>query len=250
MEQDPLYKQLARQELLDVFEIIDRSLRVQSDETLKALLSRVQHLLPCQQIVAGIGRTRPRGGFRDVIKIVNVSFPSDWMALYAEKGYATIDPLVIAHFQQFTPQLWSEVFRAATQPRQKKFIKHAMEFDLSQGITLGSPVPHSRTASIFSFAGKDMAEHVRHTALLKLLLPHLHSALMRIPVPLQKSIDAQLSVREREIMQWLKEGKTNWEISRILHISERTVNFHVHNILVKLDVSNRSHAVAVAMSEK
>lgn len=56
-----------------------------------------------------------------------------------------------------------------------------------------------------------------------------------------------LSDREIEVLRWLKEGKSNWEISMILKISERTVKFHVKNICTKLDVINRTHAVVVAM---
>jgi DNA-binding CsgD family transcriptional regulator len=48
---------------------------------------------------------------------------------------------------------------------------------------------------------------------------------------------------------WMKQGKTNWEISRILGVSERTVRFHVEGIFVKLDVSSRTQAVACAMEQ-
>lgn len=50
-----------------------------------------------------------------------------------------------------------------------------------------------------------------------------------------------------EILRWLKEGKSNWEISMILKISERTVKYHVKNICAKLDAINRTRAVVVAM---
>lgn len=59
--------------------------------------------------------------------------------------------------------------------------------------------------------------------------------------------DIALSQREREILDWVRKGKTNWEIAQILGISERTVKFHVQNIMLKLDVSSRTRAVAVAM---
>lgn len=55
-----------------------------------------------------------------------------------------------------------------------------------------------------------------------------------------------LSPREREVLMWLRCGKTSWAISLILRISERTVNYHVNNIMRKLDVSNRMQAVSVA----
>lgn len=56
-----------------------------------------------------------------------------------------------------------------------------------------------------------------------------------------------LSVREKEVLSWSKRGKSSWEISAILNISERTVNFHVNNIMQKLDAVSRTQAVAVAI---
>ncbi len=55
-----------------------------------------------------------------------------------------------------------------------------------------------------------------------------------------------LTPRETEVMTWLKNGKTNWEIAVILGITERTVKFHITNIMSKLNASTRSHAVALA----
>ena len=57
-----------------------------------------------------------------------------------------------------------------------------------------------------------------------------------------------LTDREFMVLDWLKEGKTNWEIAAILDISERTVKFHGANIREKLSASSRSHAVALAYS--
>jgi DNA-binding CsgD family transcriptional regulator len=56
-----------------------------------------------------------------------------------------------------------------------------------------------------------------------------------------------LSPRELSVLLWMKEGKTNWEIAKILGLSERTVRFHVCRIFKKLDVSSRTQAVARAM---
>lgn len=56
--------------------------------------------------------------------------------------------------------------------------------------------------------------------------------------------DPDLTVREREIMELLEEGKSNKEIARRLGIRLSTVKNHVHNILDKLHVSRRGEAVA------
>lgn len=42
------------------------------------------------------------------------------------------------------------------------------------------------------------------------------------------------------------DGKTAYEISRILSLSERTVNFHVHSAIQKLGVCNKIAAVIAA----
>ncbi len=55
-----------------------------------------------------------------------------------------------------------------------------------------------------------------------------------------------LSPREKEVLKWLKMGKTSWDIAQILRISERTVNYHVGNIMKKLGVVSRMQAVSVA----
>jgi DNA-binding CsgD family transcriptional regulator len=60
----------------------------------------------------------------------------------------------------------------------------------------------------------------------------------------------RLSDREREILQWVAEGKSNWDVSAILNISERTVKFHVGSIMKKLNAVNRTHAVAIAMHDE
>lgn len=60
---------------------------------------------------------------------------------------------------------------------------------------------------------------------------------------------SSLSKREKDILCWLAEGKSNWEVSVILKISERTVRFHINNIMKKLDAMKRTHAVAIAIRE-
>jgi LuxR family quorum sensing-dependent transcriptional regulator len=56
-----------------------------------------------------------------------------------------------------------------------------------------------------------------------------------------------LTAREREVMTWVAQGKSAREIAKILHITKRTVDEHVHSTVRKLGASNRTHAVAVAL---
>ena len=59
--------------------------------------------------------------------------------------------------------------------------------------------------------------------------------------------EISLTKRELECLSWVGEGKTSWEVSRILDISERTVVFHLQNAAMKLKAKNRMQAVARAV---
>jgi len=59
----------------------------------------------------------------------------------------------------------------------------------------------------------------------------------------------ELTERELECLRWTASGKTSWEISIILSISESTVIFHIKNAIEKLQVTNRSQAVAKAIAQ-
>lgn len=51
-----------------------------------------------------------------------------------------------------------------------------------------------------------------------------------------------LSLREIEVLMFLREGKSNKEIARVLDISDATVKVHVKAILRKLQMKNRTEA--------
>ena len=55
-----------------------------------------------------------------------------------------------------------------------------------------------------------------------------------------------LTPREWEILHYIEQGLTNREIAQVLTIELGTVKNHVHNILTKLNVHSRKHAVITA----
>ena len=56
-----------------------------------------------------------------------------------------------------------------------------------------------------------------------------------------------LTDREREILSFMVEGKSNSEISASIFITQATVKYHVSNILSKLGVTSRTEAVVLAI---
>lgn len=128
----------------------------------------------------------------------------------------------------------------------------SMRTVLVHGLSSG----RSTGARIFAALSRQDARPNGGTAL-KLLIPFIDTALRRIPpaparqcacesTQLARQVLrlAELSERERQIMTWVAQGKTNPEIGCILRISEFTVKNHMKSIFSKLDVTNRAQAVA------
>jgi DNA-binding NarL/FixJ family response regulator len=59
-----------------------------------------------------------------------------------------------------------------------------------------------------------------------------------------------LSAREEEVLDLLARGLPNAEIAASLNVSENTVRFHLKNIYEKLNVTNRTEAVAWHFQQK
>jgi transcriptional regulator EpsA len=125
---------------------------------------------------------------------------------------------------------------------------------------LGNAIVHGTErllggSSFFALFGLPVAPNLRHTFFLELLLPHLHLALLRLlatgdgdDAGAARNSPRPVTNREIEILRWVKEGKSNYEIGIILGISALTVKSHVQKIYKKLNVQNRVQAVSRCIS--
>ena len=67
---------------------------------------------------------------------------------------------------------------------------------------------------------------------------------------LKVDTSADLSRREREVLDALLENLANKEIASRLNISERTVKFHVSNLLSKLGVRRRADLILLCFQHR
>jgi transcriptional regulator EpsA len=108
--------------------------------------------------------------------------------------------------------------------------------------------PTAQGTSVFALFGLPEAPDAHAAHMLELLLPCLHLALSRLPLaPAAPTLVRPLSEREVEIVGWLREGKSNQEMGRLLGISALTVKNHLQRIYRALGVGNRAHALARCM---
>jgi DNA-binding NarL/FixJ family response regulator len=80
----------------------------------------------------------------------------------------------------------------------------------------------------------------------------VHAGKKRIPAEVAAQLaehvsDEALTAREREVLQHIAGGNRNRDIAERLFISEETVKVHIKHIMEKLDASDRTEAVTVAV---
>jgi DNA-binding NarL/FixJ family response regulator len=90
------------------------------------------------------------------------------------------------------------------------------------------------------------ADSCRRQLILEHILPHL----LQAEGDTAARPDMSLTHREKEILTWVKDGKSTGEIASVLNISRDTVKFHLKNIFQKLNATSRSQAIAVAIENK
>jgi len=81
-------------------------------------------------------------------------------------------------------------------------------------------------------------------------LRSVHGGFREVPESVQRRLEeppAELTAREVEVLQLIAKGFTNKETGRLLGISEGTVKTHVVNLLAKLEATDRTEAVTVAL---
>ena len=182
--------------------------------------------------------------------IVNGGYPERWLARFWERGYGHCDPVIAHCLRSSVPLHWRDLV-VAKPSIGHSIMNEAAEFGLRSGITM--PV-HSAQGELGIFSMtldrcSPQADKLieQATPYVHVLAWYLHEAVRRVDGVTAQPLGRQLSSREQECLRWAADGKTSWEIGRLLGTAERTVNFHFNNAMQKLDVSNRQHAVAKAV---
>lgn len=182
-------------------------------------------------------------------------YPAEWRDHYTEKEYITIDPTVTHCFNNTTPICWEQIIKTTCREdgTVNKLFSEADDFELRNGVSYPVHSIHGASA-MFSLSTVDAPNksqaHIQHElANGHLFACYVHEAIARASDnTVLTKVNSQLTKREKECLLWTTEGKTSWEISLILNISERTVVFHLNNAVKKLNVSNKQHAIARAIS--
>jgi DNA-binding CsgD family transcriptional regulator len=179
--------------------------------------------------------------------LLNVSYPEDYFSRYIAEGLIQLDPMVTIELE--APRLYylADILRLKKDMVTREGYDMTRSFGINEGYSTGMRNDSRGLTSVFSFVGPVMPRSERSELILDLLGPHLHAALCRVAALEGPRRPSPLTARETEVLEWIKVGKSSWQISMQLVISEATVKFHVKNIMSKLDSSTRTQALAEAI---
>lgn len=236
---------ISKKDAVEMLETINGCLSCSNAGEAVALIDKVQGLVGFDHAVYGLAKLKTNGTIESY-ETMNFSYPTAWLDFYREKGFHRIDPVSIENFSTFRLQYWKDTYQRRGCP--KEFISASRDFLLDDGYACGVKNHKGTEGSILSLAGP-LEKIPRNDYIIETLTPHLHLAFSNTLQAEKKQHAHNLSKREIEVLNWLKQGKSSWDISKIFSISESTVKFHVNNIMAKLDAVSRTHAVAIALSE-
>jgi len=189
----------------------------------------------------------PNPGNRiDPLMLLN-GWPKGWTELYTRADFVQDDPVVAHCFRSTVPFEWHEAsFDPLTNPKAKAVMDRATDFEMRCGFCV--PICSTgRFQSVVTMAGGkvDLGAPVKRALhLMAIYMQDKAAALSSTKVEPKAKV---LTCREREVLQWTAAGKTSWEISQILNISEDTVAGHIKATCAKFAAPNRVAAVVRAL---
>ncbi|UCD58906.1 MAG: response regulator transcription factor [Candidatus Hydrogenedentota bacterium] len=94
---------------------------------------------------------------------------------------------------------------------------------------------------------KAIQEALKGNTYISPAIAHDVMQLYKEEVDTRAGTSGSLTLRQREVMQLLAEGKSAKEIANILHISARTVEFHKYNMMEQLGIKTSAELVHFAI---
>lgn len=221
-----------------------------------SLFQRIRDEVDCRHIMHTY-RGRTGDGSRnhsDDLTVV-MTAPTNWATRYSTKNYFVIDPIFQEDAPYFSGDASGIVNNLANDAKECPAVAELLEDAEKHGIGNLFLAVSARNpkgvlgCTLFTFEVDD-EDHEQFIARMR---PRLLSVSGIIHNALCGGKDANsvaglLTPREVDCLRWAASGKTDGEIAEILSIARWTVVTYLQNAKIKLNCSNRTSAVATALS--
>ncbi len=186
------------------------------------------------------------------------NYPEEWTDHYAQNNYKSIDPVLQFCFKTNKTFSWDALVESKElESDEKLLMNQAKEANLHNGLAVPIHGLNGELTAIGLASTSGNADmHQDTLSTIRALSLQFHTTYTEKEAHLSevdrlKIIEArhniQLTDKEREILLWMSEGKSDPVIAEIIGISYATVRYHIKNIFQKLGVNERTLAVVVAI---
>ncbi len=227
--------------------MIEELQSAESENQIIKALSKVAIKLNCSQFQYIPTPESPTALAQQLLRIGN--YDDDQKAFYQCETRALIDPIRHLVIKDGNPVFWRKIFLNARGAKERELINKMRAQGIKDGLSLPIHGPLGCIA-ILNFSStnilaidESLLENLSIIAIIgfqKLKKCLALSLGTKNPLPI-------LTAREIECLEWVLEGKTNWEIGVLIGISARTVQFHLGNCQIKLNANNRIQAGVQAL---
>lgn len=222
-----------------------------------SLLSDIRDEIGCRHIMhAYRGRLNEAAKAHSDDLTVIITVPTSWSARYSAKNYFAIDPI----FREDAPYFCNDgagIVRDLQEeadicPVIAEYLRDAEKHGIGNlFIAVSARDPKGASGcSVFTFEIDEKDDRAKFVDSMR---PRLLSISGKLHEAFGGSKDASsiaslLTPREIDCLRWAANGKTDGEIAEILSIARWTVVTYLQNAKIKLNCSNRTSAVAMALS--
>ena len=182
---------------------------------------------------------------------------SAWSTRYRDCGYAAVDPRVVMTARRLSPIVWDSA-DVRSDWHARRFVADAARYGTRSGFAVSFRDPACWRIVIAFDCNRSPISEAQCSAIaaklgdLMLLAATLHDRVLRprfsSVVESRTRSTEGLTRRECQCLGMAANGLTSGDIGSKLGIAERTVNFHMRNVLRKLEALNRSEAIAKALT--
>lgn len=180
------------------------------------------------------------------------SYPSEYMELFlGPKEHYRVAPMAQWALHNVGVKSWSYVrsIQDTLTPEQMEVLSINEVYGLTAGITIGFPNSRKHEKGGIGLAlapnsgTQDDADALwrEHGACLELICNVAHLKFQSLPMPVRV-----LSPRQREVLEWIGEGKTTADVAQILKVSVAAIDKHLRNARNALNVETTAQAVLKA----
>jgi LuxR family quorum sensing-dependent transcriptional regulator len=172
-------------------------------------------------------------------------WPEEWQKKWVEENYILHDPICKYALTTHQTFEWKTAYELASDFG-KRILEEGLKFSSPLGIAI--PIRAGELPQGIISIGFDKIIPAREViSLIEMVSIHCYTHILRLLDIMEHPVSDKLTKRETEILNFVAAGKTNWEVSKILKISEHSVAQHMKNIARKMNAANRAHAVTLAI---